>query len=381
MKIIIVNCFDTYEDRVDLLYNYFIGKGHTVSVVQSDFRHFQKIKRTDIKQGFRFINVKKYHRNMSLARLISHNKFAKDAFKLIELEKPDLLYVLIPPNSLAKCAANYKSKYKNTKLIFDLIDLWPEAMPIAKFKKTLIFKKWRKIRDESLKLADFVITECDLYQEVLKDVLDFSRSKTIYLAKHIENEKFDSCPVLEDKSITLCYLGSINNIIDIPTIARIIKELSKWKPINLKIIGDGEQKNTLIKAAEEAGAKTFFYGKIYDSTEKKKIFETCHFGLNIMKDSVCVGLTMKSIDYFEAGLPIINNIRYDTEKLVNDFRIGVNLDNNKVTSLVSSLKIEGQQGFLLMRANARRVFEEFFSINSFYESLNEIDINNPIELG
>ena len=37
-----------------------------------------------------------------------------------------------------------------------------------------------------------------------------------------------------------------------------------------------------------------------------------------MKQEVFVGLTMKSIDYFEAGLPIINNIHGDTWNIVKD---------------------------------------------------------------
>lgn len=43
-----------------------------------------------------------------------------------------------------------------------------------------------------------------------------------------------------------------------------------------------------------------------------------------MKDSVCVGLTMKSIDYFQHGLPIINNIKADTTELVEEYKVGFN---------------------------------------------------------
>ena len=48
MKVAIVNCFDTYEDRVDLLYEFFIEQGHNVTVIHSDFRHFKKEHRKDI---------------------------------------------------------------------------------------------------------------------------------------------------------------------------------------------------------------------------------------------------------------------------------------------------------------------------------------------
>ena len=44
----------------------------------------------------------------------------------------------------------------------------------------------------------------------------------------------------------------------------------------------------------------------------------------MMKPGVCVGLTMKSIDYFCYGLPLINNIPGDTWQLVEEHGIGVN---------------------------------------------------------
>jgi hypothetical protein len=43
-----------------------------------------------------------------------------------------------------------------------------------------------------------------------------------------------------------------------------------------------------------------------------------------MKPGVCVGLTMKSIEYLSHSLPLINNIRGDTAQLVRDLKIGVN---------------------------------------------------------
>ena len=44
-----------------------------------------------------------------------------------------------------------------------------------------------------------------------------------------------------------------------------------------------------------------------------------------MKNSVCVGLTIKSIDYFQHGIPIINNIQADTFEIISKFRVGVNI--------------------------------------------------------
>lgn len=370
MKVVIVSCFDTYEHRIDLVKNYFKQKGASVSVIQSNFRHFQKVKRTEEKEGYIFVDTLPYYKNMSVDRMKSHYDFSKKAFEKIEEIKPDLLYVMIPANSLAKFAGEYKKKNKDVKLYFDLIDLWPETMPIGKVKKFPPFTMWKSLRDKNLKCADFIVTECDYYQEVLKNNLNRINTKTIYLAR--ENKEFKSIPKLSTNEINLCYLGSINNIIDIESIKNIIQEINLLKPVTLHIIGDGENKDILINEVKSVGAKVEFHGKIYDSNKKQQIFDQCHFGINMMKSTVCVGLTMKSIDYFEAGLPILNNIKGDTKKIVDNSKIGFNVDYsenlNELAKKIVECKLES---FLEMRQETRYIFEKLFIIEVFNEKLNE----------
>ena len=82
----------------------------------------------------------------------------------------------------------------------------------------------------------------------------------------------------------------------------------------------------------------------------------CRFGLNIMKSSVCVGFTMKSLDYFCHGMPIINNIPADTEELVNIEAVGIQLDDSCADRLVAMSTEE----CLKMRENVTRVFDAKF---------------------
>lgn len=370
MKVTIVNCFDTYEHRVDLLHKYFKDKGYDVNIIQSDFRHFQKIKRQDKKENFNFVDTLPYYKNMSISRMKSHYNFAKKAFKIVEDIKPDILYVLIPANSLAKFAGKYKEKNKNIRLYFDIIDLWPETMPIRKAKILPPFILWKLLRDGYLDKADYVITECNLYMKVLKDKLKNKKAKTIYLAR--ENKKINSNPKLDEDKINLCYLGSINNIIDIKIIKKLIKEINLIKPTTLHVIGDGEKKDDLINEIKSIGAKVEYYGRVYDSERKQKIFDECHFGLNIMKNTVCVGLTMKSIDYFEAGLPILNNIKGDTKSLVDKFGIGFNIDISKINDISKTIANYDIRSILEMRNKTRRKFEELFTIENFNKCINEI---------
>lgn len=336
LDVVIINCFDTYEHRVELLRSHFAAQGKTVRVLTSDWKHFHKTVRQDCPEGYELIQARPYRKNLSVSRMASHYRFAQDAMARAEELNPQFIWALVPPNSLAQAAVRYKKKYPQVKLVLDLIDMWPETMPISRFKTLPPFSWWRMLRDEYVGQADAVVTECKLYDTILEGKCTSEKLHTLYLARPwAENIADVNLP--QDK-ISLCYLGSINNIIDIDCIGRIIRGIEG--PVDLHIIGDGENRESLINAAREAGANVIFHGKVYDRGQKQAIMDRCHAGLNIMKKSVFVGLTMKSMDYFECGIPIINNIQGDTWKFVEEFGIGVNIEEDGIVTAPQLLGLQ-----------------------------------------
>lgn len=346
------------------------NRGYECTYIISDFDHIEKKTFSFHRQCAIQVPTRPYHRNLSVARLFSHYIFSRDAFRQVETIDPDLLFVMVPPNSAAKFAAKYKKSHPKVRLILDLYDLWPETFPNGKVKRLLAapFALWRRVRDWGLNAADLITTECRLYQEVLQRQLDGKNTGVLYLCR-----PGVTCVKLPDalpaKELNLCYLGSINNIIDIPTIADLLGEIAKNRPVRLHIIGDGESRDELIRCAENAGAKVVFHGKIYDLAEKQKIFDICSFGINIMKASVCVGLTMKSLDYFAGGLPILNTIGGDTYELVEKRKIGLNVCRGDIRSTAALAANAPAEENLQMRRNTLDMFNELFSEKAFSATL------------
>lgn len=342
-RILIVNCFQPYEHRVDLLYSHFRNMGCEVKVITSDWLHMTKTTRQSCPENYEMVHVLPYYKNISPQRLMSHHGFANAALEKMEQFRPDLLWVFIPPNSLAKTAAQYKKRHPEVKLVMDFIDMWPESMPIRRFKSLPPFTFWRDLRDHNVGQADVLVTECDMYQALLEKVTD-RPMRSLYLARD-----FAPCPAVQAPGadrIGLCYLGSINNIIDISCITDVIKKIDA--PVDLHIVGDGESREQLIAAAQEAGAQVHFHGKVYDLEQKREITDRCHLGLNIMKSTVFVGLTMKSIDYFELSLPILNTIQGDTWQFVEQYGIGMNITPDTDFSV---------ERIMALQENRQRVYE------------------------
>lgn len=376
-KAVCISCFHYYDNRIRLVEGYLQKHGYVCTYITSNFDHVHKAPFScDIPQSIQ-IPTRPYYKNLTFDRIYSHMLFARDAMNQVRQIQPDLLYVMVPPNSLCYEAARYKKENPNVKLVFDIYDLWPETFPSSRAKQLLSipFGVWGWLRNSGLKLVDVVFTECDMFRQVLKKRLEGKKTDVLYLCRAGITAKEDR-PLPESEGIHLCYLGSINNIIDIPVIAELVERIQALHPVVLHIIGDGESRDQLIASVKNAGAQVEFYGKVFDPEKRQAIFDKCFFGINVMKDSVCVGLTMKSLDYFAGGLPIINTIQGDTADLVRDKNIGINLNRENLGETAEVISKLTVSDVVKMRQNTLKMFRELFLEESFiatlHRSLDEI---------
>ena len=365
LNIVIVCGTEPYELRADLLRDVLRSLGHTVTVLASDFSHIEKRKRTQEKEDYLFLQTKPYKKNLSLKRAVSHVRFAKDAEHWLQahLCETDLVWAIIPPNGFVQRIARLKRREPSVRVVFDVVDLWPESMPLKGEKRQIPFSWWRKQRDGSLHEADMIVTECALFQKKLAGPAGKTQMQTIYLARPCV--PYVPKLHLPDDRLSLCYLGSINNVIDIEAVARIIRTCQRIRPVELHIIGTGEKKDTLIARARQAGAGVIYHGICYDREKKQEIFDGCHFGLNIMKPSVCVGLSMKSLDYFEYGLPMLNSIPGDTWQIIEKEQTGLNVGESLDADKIAHYDLS-------MRNRARRYFEQHLTDEAFQQSVSDV---------
>ena len=88
-----------------------------------------------------------------------------------------------------------------------------------------------------------------------------------------------------------------------------------------------------------------------------------------MKDSVKVGLTIKSIDYFCYGLPIINTIKGDTWEIIEQKQVGINYFNDEKLLLDVSNYLENRPKYHIEIHN---FFSDYFSLESFCKKIDLI---------
>lgn len=350
-----------YNVRTGKFVNDYVKKGYDVIYVTSDFDHMTK-KRYCFNEykNSKQLHVISYKKNLSISRILSHLMFSYKTFYMLLACKPELVYVEVPNNSLVKSSAKYK-KINNAEIIVDVFDMWPESMPV-KTKNMIVnrgFNIWRNFRNKNLKFADQIWIECDYYRELLSAQKINLPMETKYLT--LENAETSIETKVSEDEIDLCYLGSINNIIDISLIEKIVSELAKNKRTRIHIIGDGERKDEFLEILKQNSIEIIDHGKVYKIDKLQEIFNQCWFGVNVLREGLAIGITMKSISYFRGGLPIINTVQGDTSRFVEECNIGINVDRHDVKSCVSRILNITKDDLACMKNNTRNLFEQKFA--------------------
>lgn len=350
-----------YNVRTGKFVNDYVKKGYDVIYVTSDFDHMTK-KRYCFNEykNSKQLHVISYKKNLSISRILSHLMFSYKTFYMLLACKPELVYVEVPNNSLVKSSAKYK-KINNAEIIVDVFDMWPESMPV-KTKNMIVnrgFNIWRNFRNKNLKFADQIWIECDYYRELLSAQKINLPMETKYLT--LENAETSIETKVSEDEIDLCYLGSINNIIDISLIEKIVSELAKNKRTRIHIIGDGERKDEFLEILKQNSIEIIDHGKVYEIDKLQEIFNQCWFGVNVLREGLAIGITMKSISYFRGGLPIINTVQGDTSRFVEECNIGINVDRHDVKSCVSRILNITKDDLACMKNNTRNLFEQKFA--------------------
>ena len=377
MKALLISCYGFHYDiRFKYVRSILEERGFQVKLIFSNFDHLEKQDVSYEDSNIIGIQVPSYKKNISLKRLYSHIIFSSKLKKVLTIEKPDIIIADIPPNTIGRSVTWYKGQNEKCKIILDILDLWPESFSQYKVLK-IPFWFWKRIRTSALPKADYVTLECDYYKRFLVDNLKEERYSTLYLCKPPLKERLMfSHP---EEVLSFCYLGSMNNIINISDIVRMLRDIKEKRKVKLTLIGDGERREYFIEQLKDNRIDVDYLGLIFDETLKNDALKRCHFGINMYSDNVIIGLTMKSLDYFRVGLPTINMNIYDTGMLVREYQSGFELLkehwDDKIDEIANVQKDEWEK----LHENTLRMFQEQFSEavfeKNFTEVLERCDIN------
>lgn len=247
-------------------------------------------------------------------------------FLILLFSKSDILL----SNDLDTLAANTAAAIlKRKKLVYDSHELFTEVPELSekKFKKNI----WEKLEKLCFRRIDIAYTVCDpianYYKEKYK--IDFGVIRNLPFRRNTMND-FNS------RENILIYQGALNKDRGIETIIAAMQHIADCKLI---IAGKGDLESVLKAMSKDLKLedKVTFTGNLdfntlYQLTSTAKIGLSIEHGISL---NYKYGLPNKIFDYIQASVPIVCSPLQEIVKIIDNYTVGVVLENNNELSLAN----------------------------------------------
>lgn len=375
-----------------------LSKEYSVDIITSSFQHWEKRQRDtdklirdnkDKPYGLKFAYEPGYKKNVDIKRFYSHKVAVKNIIKILEKEKYELIYCIIPDNNMAASVGKYTKKH-GIKYIVDIEDLWPEAMemvsPLPKGINKLIFASFRRDAKKAYEYADAFVGTSNEYRDIPQNKYGITEKPAITVYVGCDLDDFDSGVQefidkieKQDDEFWVTYAGNLGSSYDIPTLIGAAQALYNDYPnIKVKILGGGPLEEEFKKIADEKKCNVDFVG--YTPYRKMAAY--------LVKSDILVNSFVKKApqsivtkigDYLAAGKPMVNTCSSsEFRKKVETDGFGVNVWAEDVEALKNAiLKLSNDEELCRgMGTIARKIAEVQFDRKCSYRVI----INQIIEL-
>lgn len=298
--------------------------------------------------GAKFYVIKTSNYRRSYERILVAIQFQYKIWKLRnQLPTPDVIV-----SDFAGLFGNVFLKWKNkygTKVIFDILDLWPEGFvemgyigrssPIAKVLYSMEHKSYREADGIIFSMQggrDYIIDK-GWSKEVGGDV---DTTDIGYLNNGVDLETVDKeksefildDPDLDTDKFKVIYLGSIsamNGLDVLVETAKILQERNNER-VEFLIYGYGNQEEALKKMVSDYGLNNIKFKGRLDKRYGMNLLSRGNLNIFTFRDSPLwkYGISPnKLFMYFASGKPVLSMIKpaYD---LVEEKKAGISVDND-----------------------------------------------------
>lgn len=380
--------------RFILLAKELAARGNSVTLWTSSFSHAKKKFRVsadgtplpDVYKNtdgvtIRLIPTLPYKSNISISRIFSHTNYGRTwgeiAFSEVAARKiapPEIVIISTPPISNHKPALQFKRAW-DSKIVLDIMDLWPEAfrqllpkrLPLKEAFYAILFGRLKRAAKQAYTKSDKITAVSDYYLNVAKKDGNTSPSKSF---PHTCLSVAEAPTETPQPTLRLVYIGNMGKFYDLKTVINGVIALSrknnKQRSISLDIAGSGPDENTLRSLA--AGHPEIRFHGFLDNDSLLSLLKNSDAGIiPIFPDSM-VQIPYKLPDYASSGLAIITSLKGETLKLVTEEQCGIYYDALDLNAFMKSVQrlLEDKTLLVSMKEAALKLAKKHFLAQKVY---------------
>jgi glycosyltransferase involved in cell wall biosynthesis len=287
------------------------------------------------------VTNRKYSQNM-FNRLLYYMEITLKMILFIfsDKKKYDVLFVSSPPLFIGLVGLIAKYRYRGSRLILDIRDLWPESLKgVGVLNVKFILFLASLIEIVLYKRADHIVVNSKGFIEYICKKAKIKREKIKFLPNAIREYEFkQSLPLQKKKEFKVIYSGNIGLAQDINVLKKLALKLNEVN-VKFSIVGYGMNKNYFIQFVKEKNLNNV---EFFSPLTRKEVLD-----LNRQHSVGFVSLNNKSvfdtvlpgkiIDYMGCGIPLVGSISGISKNFIVDHELGFVSEKRDVNEVVENI--------------------------------------------
>lgn len=317
-----------------------------------------------------------------IKRTINHLIFVLAACLTVFFLKPFDLVIVSSPNFFSGLAGLFAAKIGKGNFIFDVRDLWPDSAFELGYKPKAFIKKCLKFLEKLYyqKAKKIFCATDEIKQTIVQNGIP--NHKVITLVNTVDINLFKPIKIsknklrLSNKDFVIIYVGSLTIVQNLQTVIEAGLILKKYKNIKIIMVGEGEDKNNLVKSAKKYNLNNISFISGQTSEKVVELINAADLGLiSLSKNKFFsdYALPTKTSEYLGCGKPIVACAGKNLKKLIEKNQVGVVVPPGDSQGLAKAIIDLYQNKTKLTKysGNARDLAIRQFSDQIFYRVLNE----------
>ncbi|HHU55581.1 MAG TPA: glycosyltransferase family 4 protein [Acholeplasmataceae bacterium] len=309
------------------------------------FLEFRKKEMINGVRVYRYYTIPYLNRG-TLLRLLNNLSFALSSiFHIFSFRKYDVVITSSPP-LLISLSGYFIARFKGAKLIFDVRDIWPDiALEMKELRKnSFIAKIFNFIAKWMYKKSDLITTVSLLKKENIENKNERLKGKVEYISNGVddfflklqesksfkEEYKFDSF-------FSVIHVGKIGKAQDLDSLLDLAKICRKNKDIRFFLIGDGVERNRILKRIEEENIENVVYcgkrniNEVYTAYKYAKLSY-----VSLVNENLLDSVPTKLYESLFMGCPVLLSAKGESRKVLEESRFGLGSDPKDLDKLTEN---------------------------------------------
>lgn len=290
-----------------------------------------KARQVEYSDGVRVIRLPSYisHGRSSLKRLLSYASFSFAAFlQACFMPRADVVYCYYPP-LLGGIAGVFVKKIKRSRLIYDVQDLWPEAVSATgMLRNERLFRFLDRMVSFVYRNSDAIVTLSDGYKDaIVTKGVAYGKVHRIYnWCDESRISRVDPAAG-EVGEFDILYAGNIGTAQALSAVvdAAAILQQSGNSQVRFVFLGDGVEKDLLRQKVETAGlSNVVFKDRVTPEKVGEELAKASALLVHLARSPVFdITVPQKTQAYLAAGKPLLMAVGGESAAIVTRAGAGV----------------------------------------------------------